>query len=163
MLLTAMNKRKDIILKPEMASTTTSIVNNFNDANQKQIEFFLKLHEKKDNNLKKNFDFILTSLKRREEIDKKCEREFLKMLNEKEIKHIKEKDKSYRRSVEEFNKIKNCKIELIQSKKIQHELDEKRLVKWAAERRYQIDQEKNYNSNIEENHKKTVNYYIFLD
>lgn len=49
---------------------TAKFLEQQNEMNKEQLEFFLKAHERHDINLKKNMEFALGCLRKREEIDK---------------------------------------------------------------------------------------------
>jgi len=58
------------------------------EMNKKQFSFFLKAHQRHDINLKKNMEFALHCLQKREEIDKMREEEHLQLLKDREKKHL---------------------------------------------------------------------------
>jgi hypothetical protein len=49
---------------------TSKFLEQQDKTNREQLDFFLKAHERHDQNLKKNMEFALNCLRKREEIDR---------------------------------------------------------------------------------------------
>ena len=56
--------------EPPISEETAKFLEQQNDVNREQLGFFLRAHERHDTNLKKNMEFALNCLRKREEIDR---------------------------------------------------------------------------------------------
>ena len=56
--------------EPPVSPDTIKFLEQQQEANKEQLSFFLRAHERHDANLKKNMEFALNCLRKREELDK---------------------------------------------------------------------------------------------
>jgi hypothetical protein len=56
--------------EPRVGPDTLKFLEEQREANQVQLSFFLRAHERHDANLKKNMEFALNCLRKREELDR---------------------------------------------------------------------------------------------
>eukprot|EP01022_Parablepharisma_sp_SALTPOND_P031232 TRINITY_DN78_c1_g1_i1.p2 TRINITY_DN78_c1_g1~~TRINITY_DN78_c1_g1_i1.p2 ORF type:complete len:457 (+),score=110.75 TRINITY_DN78_c1_g1_i1:11636-13006(+) len=173
MLATVAKCRKDLISKQspkagkmqDIKTTevqTERLLEQQNETNKKQLSFFLKAHQRHDVNLKKNMEFALNCLKKREQIDRMREEEHLKILKDRETRHLHKKLESEQKKKEELERLQKRQEELMESKKIQLTETENELREKAKEKILRTLKEIEHQQFLEK-HRKEMVYIAFTE
>ena len=98
---------------------TKKILEQQEETNKRQLDFFLKAHQRHDVNLKKKMSFALNCLRKREEIDRMREEERLKTLRDREKEHFDRRLMNEQKKKEELERLKKQQEDLMEQKKVQ--------------------------------------------
>ncbi len=135
--------------------------------NKEQLEFFLKAHERHDLNLKKNMEFALSCLRKREEIDKmyagqammiRREEERLKQLKDREERHVQECILKVQKNKQELERLRKHEEQVAEAKRKQLADLESELREKAKEKVKEVLGSIEHANALEESRKQTVSW-----
>ena len=160
LLRTARICRKDIILKEKPKSNKSSPspkgCMSKSEMNKKQLDYFLKTHQRRDINLKYNLMLNMECMLKREQIFRETENDFLKSLQLKEEIHKRMKEKALEKTKQDIEKNNQEKKVIINSKKIQAALDEREFQEKSKTFIEKHMKEQENKKRVDESHRKMV-------
>lgn len=160
MLSTVKKARGELVLretrkKPRESSASQSVA-SLSEAKKKQLDYFLKVHKRRDANLKSSMIFSLNLMKKREEIYKLNEDEFLKTLQDREEEHKQRKLTTIKKTREEVEKAKKKEESLKEAKKMQAVKIEQEAQERMKENMSKLQREEEHKKSVEANRAETV-------